>query len=583
MPLGIPSHAPSPSRSPSPIAGPSSVPRTPSSVASHDSWNMFHKNYFQEQRIWRREVEVRKADETLCYHNAGGNELLDFDTDGNLRSYLWYRLTSSNPVVPPQAGPSGLQPRRSGRTTWPVVHPKNLYGNQAPVDTKQMTDTEFQRLTSGVPASSGSQSRSQSPQNTGKGKQKANYLARFEQEGGAGLINFLLSAAIKPTDRVGGKLPDVHSVREWHYGDLMRFPEAAWKEWKAACLQELESLQKQSIFKLTDLPKGCKTIGCRWVFDIKSDSQKKARLVAQGFSQVEGIDFNKLFSPVVQFESVRLVFALAALNRWYMTRVDVRMAYLYGKLDEEIYMCQPEGFVATGQESKVICLQQALYSLKQAGLAWWKELSQSMKALGFTCLNSDARIYVCGKGTNIILAVVYVDDAMFLSKNKNLVDKKKALFMGKWECRDLGDVKEFLHMHVKRHGLDIHINQVNYLKKVLECFQMTNAKMVQTPLPSNWDLKVNKRKALAAEITRYQSIIGSLLYLMIGTRPDIAFAVTHLSQFSTNPTEDHYNAALHICRYLAGTQDYTLVYSHTTGKGLCAYMDSNWAANKIRH
>jgi hypothetical protein len=111
---------------------------------------------------------------------------------------------------------------------------------------------------------------------------------------------------------------------------------------------------------------------------------------------------------------------------------------------------------------------------------------------------------------------------------------------------------------------------------------MTNAKAVQTLLPSNWDPKVNKGKASVAEVTCYQSIIGSLLYLMIGTHPDIAFAVTHLSQFSTNPTEDHYKAALHICRYLAGTQDYTLVYSHTTGKGLCAYTDSNWAADKIQ-
>jgi Reverse transcriptase (RNA-dependent DNA polymerase) len=166
---------------------------------------------------------------------------------------------------------------------------------------------------------------------------------------------------------------------------------------------------------------------------------------------------------------------------------------------------------------------------------------------------------MCSKGTNQILAVVYVDDAMFLGKNKELVDRKKALFMDKWEFRDLGDVKEFLHMHVKKQGLDICINQVDYLKKVLECFQMTNAKAAPTPLLSNWDLKVDKGKAMAGEITRYQSIIGSLLYLMIGTHPDNPFAVTHLSQFSTNPTEDHCGAALHICCYLARTQDYTLV------------------------
>ena len=133
-----------------------------------------------------------------------------------------------------------------------------------------MTDTEFQRLMDGVPAPSRSRNHSQSPQ-TGKGKQRANYLARIEQEWGAGLINFLLSATVKPTNGAGGKLPDVCNVHEWHYRDLMHFPEAAWKEWKTACLEELESLQKCNVFKLTNLPKGCKTIDCRWVFDVKSD------------------------------------------------------------------------------------------------------------------------------------------------------------------------------------------------------------------------------------------------------------------------------------------------------------------------
>jgi Reverse transcriptase (RNA-dependent DNA polymerase) len=107
-----------------------------------------------------------------------------------------------------------------------------------------------------------------------------------------------------------------------------------------------------------------------------------------------------------------------------MMEVDVCTAYLYGKLDEEIYMCQPEGFIAKGQENKVIHLQ-ALYGLKQAGLAWWKELSQSMKVLGFKCLNSDARIFVCREGTELIVAVVYVDDAMFFGKIKNLLIRRK--------------------------------------------------------------------------------------------------------------------------------------------------------------
>ena len=123
--------------------------------------------------------------------------------------------------------------------------------------------------------------------------------------------------------------------------------------------------------------------------------------------------------------------------------------------------------------------------------------------LGFSCLNSDTGIYVCREGTEIILVVVYVDDTMFLGKNKVAIDKKKALFMAKWECQDLGDVTEFLCMRVKRNGLDVIIDQADYLKKVLDRFQMTNAKAALTPLPSNWNPQENQGKASAAEITRY--------------------------------------------------------------------------------
>ena len=262
----------------------------------------------------------------------------------------------------------------------------------------------------------------------------------------------------------------------------MCFPEAARKEWKATCYEEMESLDKCDVFELTDLPKGCKTIGCRWVFDIKGDNHKRARLVAQGFSQVEGIDYNELFSPVVHFESVRLMLTLAALHNWYMTGVDICTAYFYGKLDEEIYMQQPKGFIARGQESKVICLKRALYGLKQAVLAWWKELSNSMKDLGFAHLHSNARIFVCREGTGLIMAVFYVDDAMFFSKNEKLVKKKKAPFMAKWECQDLRDVKEFLRMRITCTRTGITIDQCNYLEKVLTRFQLTDAKPAITPL-----------------------------------------------------------------------------------------------------
>jgi hypothetical protein len=166
-----------------------------------------------------------------------------------------------------------------------------------------MSNREFREIIDDVPAPSGSGNRPDSPPHEGRGKEHANYLVKMVQEGSAGLIKFLLSAAV-PSAPAKEKIPNVTKVREWHFRDLMCLPKAAQEKWKIACKEELKALCRHNIFKLTDLPKGRKTIGCKWVFDVKSDGCKKARLVAQGFSQVEGIDFNELSSPVVHFESV---------------------------------------------------------------------------------------------------------------------------------------------------------------------------------------------------------------------------------------------------------------------------------------
>ena len=137
--------------------------------------------------------------------------------------------------------------------------------------------------------------------------------------------------------------------------------------------------------------------------------------------------------------------ALAALENWYITGLDVRSAYLYGKLDEEIYMEQLEGFSVPRQERKVLCLWHALYGLKQPGLAWWRTLDESLKELGFKCLKSEAGIFFYKKkGTNMVVGIIYVDDALFCGPNKAVVDSIKAQFMRKWECQDLRELNEFL-------------------------------------------------------------------------------------------------------------------------------------------
>ena len=184
-------------------------------------------------------------------------------------------------------------------------------------------------------------------------------FSTLAEEGGVQFLNYLLAKAV-PHD---SELFNHPNPREWSFKDILVMPKCQQEEWKAACRQELDSLCAQDVYHLVDPPPGRKIIKNRWVFDIKTDGHKKACLVAKGFSQVEGIDYNDIFSPVVRFETVRLMLTLAAAEGWHMSGIDVKTAFLYGKLDEELYMEQPEGFKIKGKERKVLHLLCTIYGL----------------------------------------------------------------------------------------------------------------------------------------------------------------------------------------------------------------------------
>jgi len=203
-----------------------------------------------------------------------------------------------------------------------------------------------------------------------------------------------------------------------------------------------------------------------------------------------------------------------------------------------------------------------------------------MRKIGFERSQSDAGIFI-HKASNgdIVVAMIYVDDSGFMSNNATLVKEKKKAFIGIWECHDLGKLNEFLGITIKHSGHKIILDQKVYLTKVLDRFGMTNAIIANTPLPHGYTPVAHTGNPDPTLRTQYQAIIGSLLYLMLGTRPDIAFAMIKLSQFSANPSKEHFEQAKYICRYLAGTQDYTMVFDGNTNEGLIAHSDSDWAAD----
>ena len=241
------------------------------------------------------------------------------------------------PPRQPRHAPGGAQrgqeqPRRSERERKETRKDGNVYPPGTSTDTDRRRKLPDANSATSVPNSGQSS-------NTVDGDPGSH--AKLATEGGA-LWEYLLSKAIPHHD----ELPDPMNVRDWTSRDIGKLSAEDQRAWRKAQFEELEALKKRNVYELADLPPGRKAIKNRWVFDLKSDGRKKARLVAKGFSQVEGLDFDEIFSPVVRFESVRTILALAALEKWKIEGLDVKSAFLYGTLDEELYMEQPQGFWA---------------------------------------------------------------------------------------------------------------------------------------------------------------------------------------------------------------------------------------------
>ena len=325
--------------------------------------------------------------------------------------------------------------------------------------------------------------------------------------------------------------------------------------WKRAAESEMQSIKQNKTWELTALPPGRQAIGCKWVFALKlkadgSIDRHKARLVAKGFSQVEGIDFDETFAPVARLSSIRALLALGAHYDWEIHQMDVRTAFLNGDLDEEIYMAQPEGFVQRGQENLVCKLTKALYGLKQAGRQWYQKMHQALVELNFTSLDTDHCVYRLGHRSAIMFIALYVDDLVILCNELNRLNQFKRDLSRVFDMKDLGEAQFILGIQIirDRKNRTLTISQCEYVKRIVGDLQLSDCKPTATPLAHGVHLSKtdcpSPDKADAALKHRYQSAVGAIIYAMNGTRPDIAYAVTKLSQCSSKSW----------CYTLAGTE-----------------------------
>ena len=355
------------------------------------------------------------------------------------------------------------------------------------------------------------------------------------------------------------------------------------KEWKNAMERELESIENNNTWKLMELPPGSKAIDLKWVFKLKKDSdgnvvKHKARLVAKGYVQVHGIDFEEIFAPVTRLETVRLLLALSAKHGWEVHHLDVKSAFLNGELDEVVYVSQPEGFVKEGQEHKVYRLYKALYGLRQAPRAWYAKLSRCLEEMGLVRCPYEHAVYTKKEGNESLVVAVYVDDLLITSTSTSIIERFKKEMSTHFDMTDLGKLSYYLGIEVQQSEGLIKLKQTAYAKKILEKSGLNDCNPTKYPMDPK--LMITKDEGgVAVNSTEFKSLVGGLRYL-VHTRPDLAYAVGIVSRFMERPTQMHLNAAKRILRYVKGTLNYGLVYSHDSKNNMISgYSDSDLGGN----
>ncbi len=359
------------------------------------------------------------------------------------------------------------------------------------------------------------------------------------------------------------------------------------KEWEKAIMDEYNSIMRNNTWRLVPRPANRQVVTCKWVFKHKKDqfgriTRLKARLVARGFSQVYGIDYLDTYAPVAKLASIRILFAIAASLDLEIHQMDVVTAFLANTLHEEIYMEQPEGFV-DGDDMDMVCeLGKSLYGLKQSARLWNQKLDRYLRKIGFTQTNADHCVYV-NKDTGVIVAM-WVDDLIIFSKDSVGVDLLKLQLKIKFEMKDIGELQYFLGIQVlrDRKNKQLQILQRGYVNMILERFEMQNSSPVSMPIATGTKLVKTTEKSTPVDHKQYQSNVGSQMYAMLCTRPDLAYAISQISQFSSNPSTIHESAAKRVLRYLNGTRNFGITFDGKRGLVLEGYSDADWGAGEDR-
>ena len=359
-------------------------------------------------------------------------------------------------------------------------------------------------------------------------------------------------------------------------------------DWKQAVQGEMESLIKNKTWNLMKLPAGRRALRNKWVFALKEKEDGsvrfKGRLVINGNMQVEGVEYGETYAPVIKLQSLRILLSIANQEKMEVHQMDVKTAFLHGILEEEIYMRQPEGQMTSGKENLICKLNRSLYGLRQSPRCWNILLDQFLIGkLKFRRCLADKATYIRGLENRKIYVGVYVDDLLIISKNDEEIQQVKEVLSARFEMVDFGRVSTVLSIKIK-HDLKrgvLTMSQEKYIQFLLIKFGMEDCKPTLTPMVSGLKLSKSMEPNSEGEIKEmekfpYRSAVGSLMYLMTSTRPDIASAIGIVSRFLQNPGKLHWEAVKRIFRYLQQTKSLGLKYVRGEKLRLEGYTDADW-------
>jgi len=363
-------------------------------------------------------------------------------------------------------------------------------------------------------------------------------------------------------------------------------------DWKKAADEEMDQIHKMKTWELVDLPEGKKAIGSRWTFLRKRDEEGmiaryKGRLVAQGFSQKPGIDFDSeaTFAPVMRFETLRAALALSTIYDWEINQMDVKNAYLHAYLHDEIYMRQPPGYDdGTGRVCKLL---RSLYGLVRAANIWNQELDETLRELGFHSTRADSCCYIRKENDKFAMLLIWIDDITSFAKTKEENRMIEEGLRRKYEIKSMGKPSLLLGIKISRTHRQIALSQTHYINKIIERLGLQDTNPVYTPIDPNVDLDRAEEESGEKHGTdsgTYTMAIGSLMYVALATRPDISYAVNKLASYTSNPKSAHWTAVKRIFRYLKGSHTHQLTYNGTGQEkaNVNMYTDADWGSSTDR-